>query len=79
MNARLLACFGALLTIVSLAFSAFTQQLVTYDLQVPAAPDSPLSPGNIARVETYDQFQGNPAEGGVSGINSATLLGLDRG
>ncbi|KAK3117661.1 hypothetical protein LTR53_000790 [Teratosphaeriaceae sp. CCFEE 6253] len=65
---RLLTCFGALLTIVSLGFSAFTQQLVAYDLQVPTAPNSPLAPGNLARVETYDQYQGNPAEG-ASGPN----------
>ncbi|TKA56740.1 hypothetical protein B0A55_12388, partial [Friedmanniomyces simplex] len=62
---RLLACLGALITILSLAFSAFMQQVVTYDRMVAADPGSPLAPGNLARVETYTEFRGNPAEGGA--------------
>ncbi|KAJ9604775.1 hypothetical protein H2200_010890 [Cladophialophora chaetospira] len=59
---RWLACICALMTIVSLAFGTFVQQLLAvgrfpiYDLK------SALQPGNIPRTEIFRYYAGNPAE-----------------
>jgi hypothetical protein len=49
---RIAACFGCAITILSLAFSTFTQQLISIEL-VPLA--NTTSPGNLAHSETYSQ------------------------
>jgi hypothetical protein len=59
---RYVACIGALITILSLAFSTFTQQLV-------AITSFPLTGGNNALSnlpwsEGWILFDGNPAESG---------------
>lgn len=50
---RAAACFGCLITILSLAFSTFTQQLINIEL---IRVDNATSPGNLPRSETYSQL-----------------------
>lgn len=47
---RIAAWSGCMITILSLVFSTFTQQLISIEL-VPMSNDT--SPGNIPRSETY--------------------------
>jgi hypothetical protein len=60
-----LAYFGALVTILSLAFGTFTQQLISYSMYPIPSSHADLLPGNIPRAETWQNFTGNPAEGGT--------------
>jgi len=62
---RYLASFGAIVTILSLGFGAFTQQLIAYSRFAVPADETNLLPGNIPRTETWQKFTGNPAEGGM--------------
>ncbi|KAI9715404.1 MAG: hypothetical protein M1828_000864 [Chrysothrix sp. TS-e1954] len=59
-----LAYLAAMITIVSLSFSLFTQQLLAFK-SFPVFSKE-LRPGNIARMEYfgYSNYDGNPAEGG---------------
>jgi hypothetical protein len=60
-----LAYLGAHVTILSLAFGTFTQQLISYRMSPIPASQADLLPGNIPRAETWQEFTGNPAEGGT--------------
>ncbi|KAL1969877.1 hypothetical protein VTN77DRAFT_7386 [Rasamsonia byssochlamydoides] len=60
---RYLAYLGAIITILSLPFGTFTQQLVAIDNLVVTDPHSGLLAGNIPRSETWQDWKGNPAEG----------------
>nr|KAK5444628.1 hypothetical protein LTR18_004332 [Exophiala xenobiotica] len=63
---RYLAYFGALVTILSLAFGTFTQQLISYSMYPIPSSHADLLPGNIPQAETWQNFTGNPAEGAMS-------------
>ena len=51
------------MTILSLAFGTFAQQLLVFE-NLPIA-DPSLLPGNIPRSETWQSWTGNPAEDGL--------------
>jgi hypothetical protein len=53
---------GAIVTILSLAFGTFTQQLIAVQNVVVTNLNSPLLPGNIPRSENWTHVDGNPAE-----------------
>lgn len=57
---RWLACCGALVTILSLAFSFFIQQLLTFEL-FPTY-NVALQPGNVPRSEIWKGWTGDPSE-----------------
>ena len=59
---RWLGSCGAMVTITALAFTTFTQQLIAIR-SFPVNEDS-LKPGNLPRSELWNNFTGNPAEGG---------------
>jgi hypothetical protein len=50
---RFAACFGCLITILSLGYSTLTQQLISIEL-LPTA--NTTSPGNLPRSEAYHQL-----------------------
>jgi hypothetical protein len=50
---RFAACLGCLITILSLGYSTFTQQLISIEL-LPTA--NTTSPGNLPRSEAYRQL-----------------------
>jgi hypothetical protein len=53
---RYLAILGALISIMSLAFGTFTQQMISFEPFPIKNLTTPSSPGNILRSETYDSF-----------------------
>ena len=63
MSDRWLALYGALVTILCIAFGAFTQELLVIRLFSSEAPS--ITPGNIQRAQTWQNFTGNPA--GING------------
>lgn len=52
---------AALLTITTLAFGTFTQQLLTFK-RFPVLA-GPLMPGSVPHVEEWQSYFGRPAEG----------------
>ena len=64
---RWLALYGALVTILCIAFGTFTQQLLVIRLFSSQAPS--IAPGNIQRAQTWQNFSGNPA-----GVNGNLIL-----
>jgi Na+/citrate or Na+/malate symporter len=60
---RWFAYVGAVVTVISLAFGTFVQQLLAYE-NLPIT-DPALLPGNIPRSDTWQHWTGNPAEGGL--------------
>jgi hypothetical protein len=50
---------GAFITILSLAFGTFTQQLLAIGYLPVVNPPSELQPGNIPRAETWANFTGS--------------------
>ncbi|KAF2422356.1 hypothetical protein EJ08DRAFT_682680 [Tothia fuscella] len=75
---RLLACLGALITILSLTFGTFTQQLLAIESLPVVDPLSKLAPGNIPRSETWMNYSGSNGWGLKPTLNmkGAILNGL---
>ena len=59
-----LAYLGAIVTILSLAFGTFTQQLLSIENYPTAAEGNITGPGNIPRSQTWQQTAGDIVEGG---------------
>lgn len=70
-SGRWLSYIGAVVVILSLAFGAFTQQLIgIVSLPVRAGDANDLAAGNIPNSQTWANSTGNPAEDGLSTILS---------
>ena len=63
---RWLACIAAILTIISLGFSTFVQQLLAVGQFPITDHESILQPGNIPQTESFLYYGGNPSEIGQS-------------
>jgi hypothetical protein len=61
---RYLAYLGATVTILSLAFGTFTQQLLSVENYSIAAEGNVAGPGNMPRSQTWQQTAGDVVEGG---------------
>ena len=69
---RWFAYVGAVVTIISLAFGTFVQQLLAFE-NMPIT-DVRLLPGNIPRSQTWQNWTGNPAEAGLLFPNPFQLV-----
>ncbi|CZR60656.1 uncharacterized protein PAC_10552 [Phialocephala subalpina] len=58
---RYLAILGAFISVLSLGFGTFTQQLISLEALVIKDPGSPLSTGNLLHSEMYQSFVAGPA------------------
>ena len=58
MSDRWLALYGALVTILCIAFGAFTQELLVIRPFSSEAPS--ITPGNIQRAQTWQNYTGSP-------------------
>lgn len=71
---------GSLIVVVSLAFGAFTQQLISIEnVAVAKASPSVSLPGNLPRSNTWISWTGNPAEDAWSttlSMKAATYNGI---
>lgn len=61
---RYLAYLGATVTIFSLAFGTFTQQLLSVENYSITAEGNVTGPGNMPRSQTWQQTTGDIVEGG---------------
>jgi hypothetical protein len=61
---RYLAYLGATVTILSLAFGTFTQQLLSIENYPIATGGNAAGPGNMPRSRTWQQTAGDIVEGG---------------
>ena len=63
MSDRWLALYGALVTILCVAFGAFTQELLVIRLFSSEAPS--ITPGNLQCAQTWQSYTGTTA--GING------------
>ena len=71
MRDRWLALYGALTTILSISFGAFMQELLVIRLFSSEAPS--VTPGNIQRAQTWQNYTGGGDGGFISGLNLILL------